>query len=603
MNKNNLVRKCLFFGVITLLIGTNIIPLTSSIDVEKEFVSFMDNRTLERFTIFKWNGTHGSFGDYMKGRENKPFSLGKIGGLRGEGDNPCVIVFANSNLLPTLEDEIVLYNSTLVSIGYDTVVLEVSGGTAEDLKDQILFYWDNGYNVTGTVLIGDLPVAWFHHEYDFSGPAEFPCDLFLMDLDGEWIDSDSDGLYDSHTNGEGDTAPEIYIGRIDASQIPGEELTILKDYLQKVHEFWMGNIAHTDFGLTYTDRDWASFQSHRYDIQYAYDDYEARWYPNVNRDDYLYHRLPNTTYEFIQISCHAGETSHSHHFEIGGYLYSDEVRAAAPQALFYNLFTCSSLRFTDYNCLGNAYVLNTSSPSLTVVGSTKVGSMLDFRYFYEPIGQGCSFGQAFQEWFEYEYPYSDYPDGYNDISWFYGMTILGDPTLIPTWDSVLPECRNQGQNKTTIQPGGSIKLYAQGKDNYALNWAYLATNETGEWQNCTGQYGSPMYLGGVTDEWVWSNFTWQNSSIPMGTQVGWRIYYVDSSSNEIATDIMSFYIKVLGDCDDDGDVDQSDLGILLAAWDSHPGDDNWDYRADLDGDGHVYQSDLGILLANWGYGI
>lgn len=63
-----------------------------------------------------------------------------------------------------------------------------------------------------------------------------------------------------------------------------------------------------------------------------------------------------------------------------------------------------------------------------------------------------------------------------------------------------------------------------------------------------------------------------------------------------------FDIGCIADIDGDGDVDQSDLGILLAAWDSSPGDDNWDYRADIDGDGHVGQSDLGILLANWGCG-
>jgi len=57
-----------------------------------------------------------------------------------------------------------------------------------------------------------------------------------------------------------------------------------------------------------------------------------------------------------------------------------------------------------------------------------------------------------------------------------------------------------------------------------------------------------------------------------------------------------------GDLDGDGDVDQADLGILLAAWCSHEGDPNWNAEADIDGDGHVGHSDLGILLANWGYG-
>jgi hypothetical protein len=48
-----------------------------------------------------------------------------------------------------------------------------------------------------------------------------------------------------------------------------------------------------------------------------------------------------------------------------------------------------------------------------------------------------------------------------------------------------------------------------------------------------------------------------------------------------------------GDLDGDRDVDQADLGILLAAWGTTA-------DGDLDCDGDTDQSDLGILLANWG---
>jgi hypothetical protein len=58
----------------------------------------------------------------------------------------------------------------------------------------------------------------------------------------------------------------------------------------------------------------------------------------------------------------------------------------------------------------------------------------------------------------------------------------------------------------------------------------------------------------------------------------------------------------VGDVDGDGDTDLSDLGILLVAWDSTPGDPNWDPPADLDGDDDVDSSDLGILLADWACG-
>jgi hypothetical protein len=50
-----------------------------------------------------------------------------------------------------------------------------------------------------------------------------------------------------------------------------------------------------------------------------------------------------------------------------------------------------------------------------------------------------------------------------------------------------------------------------------------------------------------------------------------------------------------GDVDGDYDVDQADLGMLLADWGCTS-----DCVGDVDGDDDVDQSDLGILLANWG---
>ena len=55
-----------------------------------------------------------------------------------------------------------------------------------------------------------------------------------------------------------------------------------------------------------------------------------------------------------------------------------------------------------------------------------------------------------------------------------------------------------------------------------------------------------------------------------------------------------------GDLDGDGDVDQADLGILLAAFGRCSGDEGFNPAADIDGDGCVGQGDLGILLANFG---
>jgi hypothetical protein len=55
----------------------------------------------------------------------------------------------------------------------------------------------------------------------------------------------------------------------------------------------------------------------------------------------------------------------------------------------------------------------------------------------------------------------------------------------------------------------------------------------------------------------------------------------------------------LGDINGDGVVDLVDLGILLAAFESRPGDPFWNPDADLNGDEIVDLSDLGALLADF----
>jgi hypothetical protein len=59
----------------------------------------------------------------------------------------------------------------------------------------------------------------------------------------------------------------------------------------------------------------------------------------------------------------------------------------------------------------------------------------------------------------------------------------------------------------------------------------------------------------------------------------------------------------VGDINGDGRTYQEDLGIILGAWDSYPGDENWEPDADLDGDGHIHQGDLGIVLGDWECGM
>jgi PKD repeat protein len=58
-------------------------------------------------------------------------------------------------------------------------------------------------------------------------------------------------------------------------------------------------------------------------------------------------------------------------------------------------------------------------------------------------------------------------------------------------------------------------------------------------------------------------------------------------------------VKCNPDINGDGVVNLFDLTILGTAWDSRPGDPNWNEWADLDGDGHIFLYDLTMLGSHW----
>ena len=104
-------------------------------------------------------------------------------------------------------------------------------------------------------------------------------------------------------------------------------------------------------------------------------------------------------------------------------------------------------------------------------------------------------------------------------------------------DPEAPKYNVFGQNASWIGVGKSILLYTRWDDNYDLDYAWLETNETGRWENKTA-----VKLSLSTGE-IWSNFTWQNSSIPAGWIIAWRIYANDTSGNENVTETMLFFVN------------------------------------------------------------
>ena len=341
-------------------------------------------------------------------------------------DGNTVLVVVADYVAAPLAAELAQFQADLTSEGWNVVLENMSGGTAADLKSVL----QGTVNIDGAIFVGFLPCAWY--EEDYWAPEEFPCELYFMDLDGLWTDTDSDSLLDSHT---GDVAPEIWLGRIDAHAADfGSEIQMLSLYFQKNHLYRTGSLTPPSRALAYIDDDWSSYTDCGLNSIYGA--------PNVtvvNSEsqttavNYL-SRLAEG-YEFVHLMAHSCPWGHTFKVPGGmaGTVMAPEIAQVNPNTAFLQLFSCSNARWTETGCLGNWYLFGTDM-GLLVSGAAKTGSMLDFEYFYNPVGSGSTFGEAFRDWWAYE-AQGGFPD--DEKAWFYGNALLGDPTLKPVGGTML----------------------------------------------------------------------------------------------------------------------------------------------------------------------
>jgi len=303
-------------------------------------------------------------------------------------------------------------------------------------------------NLTAAILIGDLPIAWFQLIDDWNNNRrrdpdeeyeEFPCDLYFMDLDGIWEDNkvrydtfDSlipgcDSIFDTHY---GAIAPEIGISRIYASTI-GNQVTLIAAYLSRCHAYRTGNLNVQDRALVYIDDDWTPW-ANEWNEQVGYL-YPSRVFiadsEQTRVRDYR-PRIDTAAYQWLQLCAHSWPGGHAMKYNQSrnwDWFYAESIPRLNPEICFYNLFACSNARFTEPGYCGGRYVLQSTS-GLGAIGSTKTGSMLEFGDFYNPLNNGTTLAEAFRQWFA-----ARAAGGFEpwEISWFYGMTLIGDGLLKP----------------------------------------------------------------------------------------------------------------------------------------------------------------------------
>lgn len=382
--------------------------------------------------ILKWAGPPGSkpetYEQWITSHPYTEFSytLDKV----TYGGRGSVAIITEQSIANALSNELNQLTNNLQSEGHTVYSYQITGGTPETLRIFLQNLYNNN-SIEGALLIGNLPVAWFEVADDFgNGYKDFPIDLFYMDLNGTWLDTmnTGNGKYDGHT---GSVHPDIYIGRLYPSGL-GNDTLLLQDYFQKNNSYRHDTLLLTQRALVFVDDDWIPWAGQwAGDVSMLYSDTMNYWDAETTRAT-VYRTKLDTIQAWVSVFAHSWPGGHQFAYNNGGshdYYYSYEYTNQNPPTNFYNFFACSFSRYTaSGNCGGNCVVFDSTS-GLGSIGSTKTGSMLDFNYFYRPLGEGKKLGEAFKYWFACIY--DSVGMNYDRLCWHYGMTLLADPFLIP----------------------------------------------------------------------------------------------------------------------------------------------------------------------------
>lgn len=326
--------------------------------------------------------------------------------------------------------------------------------------------------LVGALLVGKVP----HIKY-YLPPSEeweenrFPCDLYLMDMDGMWTiglaqEDPQEYQLESYpeyagSEGPGDIKPELFIGRLDASMLgtDAEEVAMYVDYFSRSTSYRNGLCTYSGRGLLLID-DAYDLYNHSCVEQPDYDCSESmslafpenleRLYPDTDTpdpttmDNYFAHlRGDHGDYDLVAFRAHGNAQYHIlRNGPTDEDQYKDKVTYDAlsqqnKTPYFYFISSCQAARFCDPAYPAGAYIFSASQKTqgLGLLGSTKKGSTLwSGGPFFHNYRNAKLLGVAFRELLKkeaarFKAETTDPDQWWKGIVWRGGACYLGDPTL------------------------------------------------------------------------------------------------------------------------------------------------------------------------------
>jgi len=365
----------------------------------------------------------------------------------GNKDGESFYVLVNSNIYPEIEPSIIQHaNDVTRDEGYNVSVFSSFFNSPDSLKG----FFQQGYendNLIGSILVGHFPHKFFQgmtYDGEYQQP---PCETFLTDMDGTWLDTlrydpnlemlvpGSDSIPDTHIHGTGTREREIFLSRLEGNLPwgPKTETEVLQDYFARNHLHRENNSAVSDTVMLYFDDQAAG----RVDIvtsgiQQAYDNIIAISDSNTTTaDDYKQNQLPRG-WEWVVVGAHSLSCVHrfwENNGDSSNTVTSNEIPDINPQTPFYLVFGCYSGRFTEDNFILGFYVLYGGLGGIGYTARAPPPNVAE--QFWSKIGSEGNLGEALNDHVNYWINRLDppQPNVWNNSG--YSMVSVGDPTLRP----------------------------------------------------------------------------------------------------------------------------------------------------------------------------
>lgn len=409
---------------------------------------------------------------------------------------PEIRLVIEQRLAQPLKPEIERFSADLRAEGYDVSVESSLQADAKpaSIRSALQSWFDDAGAPTGAILVGEFAAPLFNDAKRTGDPYwhDQLVDLYYMDLDGAWIDANSDGVFETHRSFEGRWVgriasrvtkqwlpsldrrqPDIWVSRLRAGTLAplGDELTLYREYFARNHAYRTGKepVAPRAFMVAGGPRNGVRFSTSGWGArpQELYSDVDVHECKD-NVSGVLRDKLSDPQgWSIAVIGSMSGPRMHAFHTyegehidqalwqnregrqQITNYLdqprspwdvTSSEIAGMRPKALLYHLLASETGRHDEENYLGGVYLF--FGHGLAVIAGTQHSGSIGVPALYDALARRSSVGDAWREAMEWslvnwgnvlEFHWCEGPRPWDPSADPYRAVLLGDGTLrLPT---------------------------------------------------------------------------------------------------------------------------------------------------------------------------